>query len=259
MTGRRFEDRRAIVTGGGSGIGRACALQLAAEGAAVAVVDARGDAAEAVAAELLAAGANAIGVVADVGDEAAVSAAVGRAVAAFGGLDTVVAAAGIARFSSTHELTLADWELSLRVNLTGVFLVIKHAVPHLVAAGGGSIVTIGSVASLVAAGRSAGYDASKGGVLQLTKYVAVEYVEQGIRANCVCPGVVATGLGVNTEALYGKQQPHGVRAASSRIDKPMSRAAHPSEIAKVVAFLASDDASFVTGTYVAADGGYTAI
>lgn len=260
MTGRRFEGRRAIVTGGGSGIGRASALQLAAEGAAVAVVDARAEAAEAVGDELRAAGATALALVADVGDERSVADAVARAVAAFGGLDTVVAAAGIARGStSTDELTLEDWETSIRVNLTGVFLTIKHTVPHLVAAGGGSIVTIGSVASLVAAGRSVGYDASKGGVLQLTRFVAVEYVDQGIRANCVCPGPVATDLGANTEALYGAQARPRVRPASTRIDRPMARPGEPSEIAKVVAFLASDDASFVTGTYVAADGGYTAI
>src|SRR6266540_524340 len=175
----RLAGRRALVTGGGSGIGRASALRLAAEGAKVAVADVRAGAPDPVAAEVAAAGGCALPLVCDVRDEASVQAATTAAAEAFDGLDTVVACAGIAASGSTASMALADWELMIGVNLTGVFLTVKHALPHLVAAGGGAIVTIGSTASLVAAGRTSSYDASKGGVLQFTRAVAVEYVDEG--------------------------------------------------------------------------------
>ena len=252
--------KAALVTGAGSGIGRAVALRLAAGGAAVGVVDVRPGAAQDVAATIVSLGGTAEAATADVGDEPAVERAVGLVAERFGVLDTVVTCAGLAISSHTHETSLATWETSLRVNLTGTFLTIKHAVPHLIGAGGGPIVTIGSVASLVAAGRSSAYDASKGGVLQLTRSVAVEYVDAGIRANCVCPGVVATDLGANTAAITNEMRPASPRRApAERIDVPMSRAAAPEEIAAVVAFLCSDDASFMTGAAVPVDGGFTAI
>jgi 3-oxoacyl-[acyl-carrier protein] reductase len=246
-----------LVTGGGSGIGRATSLRLALEGAAVAVVDARAGVADQVVVEIEEAGGKARALTADVRDEAAVAAATTEAVATLGGLDTVVACAGIVSTGATDAMTLEQWNLMLGVNLTGVFLTVKHALPHLVDAGGGAIVTIGSAASLVAAGRTSAYDASKGGVLQFTRAVAVEYAERGIRANCVCPGVVATNLAASSRAL---DAPVGSEAGPSlRVKPPQSRSADPSEIASVVAFLCSDDASFVTGAAIAADGGYTAI
>ena len=157
-------------------------------------------------------------------------------------------------------MALADWQLVISVNLTGVFLVVKHSLAHLLDAGGGAIVTVGSTASLVAAGRTASYDASKGGVLQFTRAVAVEYVDQGIRANCVCPGVVSTDLAAHSRALDAPLETgDGVPGPSGRLRVPMSRAADPSEIAAVVAFLCSDEASFLTGAAIPVDGGYTAI
>ena len=243
------------MTGGGSGIGAAAAERLAADGWQVAVLDARSGAADEVAARLPTPG---LGLVADVTDEASVAAAVAATVDAFGGLDGVVAAAGIARASDTERTTLEEWELVLRVNLTGTFLTIKHAVPHLVAAGGGAIVTIGSVASLVAAGLASSYDASKGGVLQLTRAVAAEYADRGIRANCVCPGKVQTGLRENTATLSGpstRQAP----VPATWIRPPQDRVAEPAELAGAIAFLLSADASFITGAALAVDGGYTSI
>ena len=258
QTHGRLAGRRALITGGGSGIGMATAIQLATEGAAVVVVDVRKDAAETVAEDIRERDGRAVALAADVRDELSMTAAVDQAARELAGLDTVAACAGIVAASSTHETSLDAWETMLRVNLTGVFLVVKHAVPHLIEVGGGAIVTIGSAASLVAAGRSSAYDASKGGVLQLTRAVAVEYVDRGIRANCVCPGVVRTNLAANSRDLtqLGTDAPG---APASRIDVPMSRAADPAEIAAVVAFLCSDEASFMTGAAVPVDGGYTAI
>ena len=256
----RLAGRRAIVTGGGSGVGRAVAHRLAAEGASVGVVDVREGAADAVAAAIADDGGKAFGTVADVGSEVSLEAATAEVVAALGGLDTVVACAGLAFPGVTHTTPLEAWETMIRVNLTGVFLTVKHALPHLLEAGGGSIVTIGSVASLVAAGQASGYDASKGGVLQFTRAVAVEYVEQGIRANCVCPGKVATDLGANTRAITDQADVSGRgRPPADRIDIPMPRSSDPAEIAAAVAFLCSDDASFITGVALPVDGGFTAI
>jgi NAD(P)-dependent dehydrogenase (short-subunit alcohol dehydrogenase family) len=258
----RLAGRRILVTGGASGIGRASAARAAADGAAVVVADVRRELADEAAAAIRDAGGHATAVACDVADEAAVTAAVAGALDTLGGLDGVVAAAGIATGGRTHDLTLHDWELVLRVNLTGVFLTLKHALPALVEAGGGTIVTIGSVSSVVigAGGSAVSYKAAKGGVLQLTKAVAVEYAADGIRANCVCPGAVATNLGRHARELASvTTTPRGEPAPAIEMTPPMARPADPAEVGSVVSFLLSDDAAFMTGSAVMVDGGYTAI
>lgn len=252
--------RRAIVTGAASGIGLACARALSQAGAGVALLDLRHDAVVAAASRLAAeTGRTAFGLACDVTSEGSVQRAIDEASRELGGVDTVVAAAGIVRPIATDGSTLADWETVIGVNLTGVFLTIRHALPHLLEGGGGSIVTIGSVASLVAAGH-ASYDAAKGGVLQLTRSIAAEYGTRGIRANCVCPGLIQTELLAHSTEIHGSlaaAQP-GERI-QDRVRPPIPGRADPSAVGDVVAFLCSDAASFVTGAAIPVDGGYSAI
>lgn len=260
----RMSGRRIFITGGGSGIGRAAAIRLAAEGAVVAISDIRAESLDDVVAEIESAGGRAAGFVLDVGDDEQTREVVSQAALRLGGLDGVFANAGTAGAGWIHDTPLADWEAVLRVNLTGVFLTAKYTIPHLLESGGGSIVTTGSIASYVVGmgGSSASYTASKGGVLQLTKHIAVDYGPQGIRANCLCPGGVKTDLARHVgEDMAGRAVPNpaGGRLPQSYFKPPIVRMSEPDEQAAVAVFLLSDDASFVTGTAVMVDGGYTAI
>ena len=256
VTGARLKLRKALVTGAASGIGLAVARRLAAEGAKVVLVDLRHEALVGACREL---DGSAHALACDVGSEPDVEGMVREATSWLGGLDIVVTSAGIVRTGSTLELPLSTWDTVIRVNLTGTFLVLKHCLGPMRESGGGAIVTIGSVSSVVAAGRTCAYDASKAGVLALTRSIAVENAENGIRANCVLPGIVRTPLAANSVELYGQMSMDTAKLPASRIKVPMDRHAEPSEIASVVAFLASEDASFMTGAAITADGGYTAI
>jgi 3-oxoacyl-[acyl-carrier protein] reductase len=267
MSDRRiFRERHlgavVIVTGGGSGIGAATARRLAAEGAKVAVADVRGATADAVAAEITAAGGTALGVTCDVSREADVVAMVQRTTEEFGAVTGLFANAGTAGRGWIHETTLSDWQRVLSVNLNGVFLCAKHVLPELLKRGGGAIVTTGSIASVVigGAGSAASYASSKGAVLQLTKQIAVDYGPRGVRAACVCPGAVSSNMRANvTEDRQADVTPAEVPLPRPPGWTPMQRASSPDEIAAVVSFLLSDEASFITGSAVFADGGLLAI
>lgn len=259
---RRLDSRRILVTGGGTGIGRATCLRLAAEGATVAVADIRPDDAAETVALVRDADGRATAHEVDVADEESTRRVVAEAVEAMDGIDGLFANAGITSGGRTHELTLEDWHRVIGVNLTGPFLSIKHSVPHIIEAGGGSIVATGSVSSVVngLGGSAVSYKASKGGVLQLIRAVATEYADDGVRANCVCPGLVDTKIVDHViETADETSTPLPDQRPGARLRPPMSRAGTPDEIASVVAFLISDDASFLTGSAVMADGGYTSI
>ncbi len=243
-----------LVTGGGSGIGRATARAAAAAGAAVVAVDRDAAGAAETETAVAAAGGRCLAVVADVTHEPAVQDAVAAAVAAFGGLDGLVTSAGIffgPDLAPITDITLDTFQHVVAVNLTGTFLAIKHALPHLSAHGASSIVTIASTAALRGHGFGAGYTASKGGVDALTRLVAVQCGPRGVRANCVCPG------GVDTPMTGGVWQSETARARL--LDSvPLGRVAEAEDIADVAVFLLSDAARHVTGQTLTVDGGATA-
>jgi NAD(P)-dependent dehydrogenase (short-subunit alcohol dehydrogenase family) len=243
-----------LVSGAAKGIGRGVAERLAAEGAALALLDRDGPALADLAAQLRAAGANVVPLPADVADESAVREAVARGAAALGGLRGVATSAGIFDpddMKLAAELDLATFQRVLSVNLGGTFLTIKHALPHLLASGG-AIVTVASTAGLRGHGYGAAYTASKGGVVALTRLLAFQYGEKGVRANCVCPGATDTPMtgGVYRDPAYAAAVSRGI---------PQRRVAAAAEIAAAICFLLSDDASYTNGQIIAVDGGATVV
>lgn len=248
----RLANKNAIVTGGAGGIGRATALAFAAEGAQVAVIDLRADAAEAVAAEIRAAGGTAVAIAADVSSEADVLRLIAATVEAFGGVDVVFNNAGIIRRSTVVETTEQEWDRVFGVNVKSIFLMCKHVVPLMAAAGGGSIVNTGSGWGLKGGDRAISYCASKGAVVNMTRALAIDHGPQGIRVNSVNPGDVNTGM-LLEEARQLDQDAQAFLAESA--DRPLGRMGQPSEIAAAVVWLASDESSYVTGSALVVDGG----
>lgn len=249
---RRLEGRRAIVTGAGSGIGRAIAARFATEGARVLVADLDEAAARAVAAEL---GPEHHYSQVDVSHPDAMAALVRRASEVWGGLDIMVNNAGYGIAATTPETTVEDFDRVLAVSLKGTFLGMKYAIPALRAAGGGAIVNIASVAALVGVPDRAAYCAAKGGVVALTRAAAVDHVAEGIRINCIAPGTVDTPWIARITAGYA--DPEAARAAM-RARQPHGRLVTPEEIATLAAYLASDEAGSVVGAVMVVDGGMTA-
>jgi len=257
MVTGRLDGKVALVTGGGSGIGRASAELFAAEGAAVAIVDVVEDAAADAVGKIAADGGTAVALVADVTDADAIAAAVERAVEQLGRLDVVYNNAGIGSTGSVADGAEDDWDRCLAINAKGTFLTSRAAVAHLEASGGGSIVNQGSVAALVGVANFAAYCAAKGAVVALTRSMAVDLAPRGIRVNVICPGTVFTPLMEPMLTARGDgNMAKGLAMTEAKY--PIGRLGTPEDIARVALFLASDDAAFVTGSTFAADGGMTA-
>jgi NAD(P)-dependent dehydrogenase (short-subunit alcohol dehydrogenase family) len=250
---QRLQGKRAVVTGGASGIGRGAVIKFAAEGASVAVLDVNLEAAEQVAHE---AGDGVIAIRANVADESAIQKAITLAEDRFGGLDTIIANAGVMLFDRdtvATELSLETWQKSIDINLTGMFLTCKHGLRALQRNGSGAVViTASPTGTYGCAPTFTAYSTSKAGTLGLMRILAVDYVKKNIRVNAVLPGTT-------NSPLVTKLMDDPATRAEFLAKIPMARAAGTGEIANVIAFLASDEASYVTGAAWYADGGLTAI
>jgi NAD(P)-dependent dehydrogenase (short-subunit alcohol dehydrogenase family) len=253
----RISGKRAIVTGGASGIGRACVELLAKEGAKVAILDTNEQQGVATTKELRSKGLEVSFNLTNISREVEVSNSIDAVVRQYEGLDLLVNNAGIAHpFKKTEHVTEEEFDKLISVNLKGVFLMTKHAIPHLRQQGGGSIVNIASVCGLVAFGGIAPYHAAKGGVRMMTKNDAIDLAKDGIRVNSVFPGWVWTPMTEEELRLTGGDVETAKAAAAA--STPLGRIGKPEDVAWAVLFLASDESSYMTGAELVVDGGYTA-
>lgn len=249
----KLDGKVAIVTGGGSGIGRASAHLFAREGARLVVVDIDGARATAVAEEIAAAGGQAMATTADVSQPEHAEAMVRAAVDAYGRLDVLFNNAGIdGEPGLLADSSIEDWRRVLAVNLTGVYLGMKFGIAAMLKTGGGSVINTSSVAGLVGFPAVAAYCASKGGVIQLTKSAALDYARQGIRVNAICPGVIETPM----VQKVAETAPAMIEMVKEQT--PAGRMGAPEEVASMALFLASDESAFCTGAVFVIDGGWVA-
>jgi len=254
MTGR-VQDKACIVTGAGSGIGKATALRLAEEGGKVVVSDINLDSAKKVAEEIVSKGQTAIAVKTDVSNDKEAQELIDKCVKEFGTVHVVVNSAGVNIPGVFHEVKNEIIDKTLNVNLKGSMYTCRAAIPHMLKHKNGSLVNISSVYGIVSEPFLTVYSASKGGVVMLTKGIALDYAKQGIRCNAICPGWVDTPINYAHAEMMG-----GLDKIYAEIDKfqPIGRPGEPIEIAHLALFLASDESSFMTGSIVSADGGMTA-
>ena len=251
----RVEGKACIVTGAGSGIGKAIAERLAEEGGKVLCVDLNSETAIATAAGIYSTGGTAEAITADVSDPKQVDAFVRRCIELYGRIDVLVNNAGVNIPGVFHEVSDQVIDKTLNVNVKGAIYGSRAAIPHMLQHGGGSIVNISSVNGLVSEPFLAVYSASKGAIVMLTKGIALDYAKRGVRCNAICPGWVDTPINYAHAEMLG-----GLEKVYSTIDsfQPIGRPGEPREIAHLALFLASDEASFLTGSIIAADGGMTA-
>jgi NAD(P)-dependent dehydrogenase (short-subunit alcohol dehydrogenase family) len=255
LAAMKLEGRVAIVTGAASGIGAAAARLFAAEGARLALVDLDEKGLGRVAADIEGQNGQAITVTADVSNGGQAREGVARVMATWGRVDVLLTAAGVSLGGTVDSLDEATWDKTFAVNVKGTYLWVHHAIRPMIAAGSGAIVTVGSQLAQSSLGKNAAYVASKGAIASFTKTVAVDHALQGIRVNALMPGVIDTPM--PARSLQRQADPEAARAFWKQ-RHPMGRIGQPEEVAKAALFLASDDSSFVTGTLLFVDGGWTA-
>lgn len=252
----KLKDKVAIITGAGSGIGRASALLFAREGAKVVVADLVAEAGAETVRQIEAEGGQALFVAVDVSQAVQVEAMVQAAVERYGRLDILFNNAGLTIPASVTETSEAVWEKTLNVNLKGVMLGCKFAIPEMLKGGGGAIINTASMLGLVASPRQAPYCAAKGGVVLLTKQVALDYAAHNIRVNCICPSEVNTPM----HRKFIAESPDPAATKKRLLERiPLNRVAEPEELAAAALFLASADSSYITGVALPVDGGLTAL
>lgn len=249
-----FAGKVALVTGAGAGIGAAVARAFGAAGAQVGVLDRDRQAAEATASAI---GDRALVLPADVRVEAEIEAAVGALAGAFGGIDVLANIAGVVRYGEAPDFPEDDWDFVIDVNLKGPFLTARHVVPHLRARGGGAIVNTASVQAFASQRTVAAYSASKGGVVSMTRTLALDHAHEGIRVNAIAPGSVRTPMLQDAAELFGPEDPAGTMEGWGRLH-PIGRVIEPAEVAEAVLFLAGPRSSAITGTTLLIDGGLSA-
>jgi len=252
---RRLSGKVAFITGGGTGIGRACALAFAREGAEVALAGRRPEPLAAVGAEIVATGSEAFAIACDVTDRTSVESALAQAEKRFGKVNVIVNNAGAVVVATVEDTSDQDWDRVMATNLTGTFFVSRAALPVLRRAGGGAIVNIGSVLGIVARKDRAAYCAAKAGVSGLTRAMALDHAADKIRVNCICPTIVETELGMQSIAMKPDAQAERARRIA---EIPIGRMGTPEDVAMMAVYLASDEASWLTGVSFPLDGGLTA-
>ncbi len=251
---KRFENKAIVVTGAAKGIGKTCAIAFAQEGGQVAVADVDEQAGLETVSEIEAAGGTAIFAKCNVASSDDVKGLVKATVDAFGGMDVLYNNAGVVRYGTVVEMSEADWDLQLNINLRGSFLTCKYAIPEMIKRGGGAIVNTASVQAFSSQKTVAAYAASKGAIISFTTTVALDHAADNIRCNCIAPGTIYTPM---LEWGAKKFNPENPDQAISEWGKmhPIGRVGRPEEVAKLVLFLASDDSSFCTGSCYRIDGG----